>query len=111
MLKKVLIVSFIATFVNSCGGGLGDAGKVLRNEKITNKDEFLVKKKDPLILPPDYNTIPKPKSINQSNQQIDNNKKITEILKIPDGIKKSSSKVTTAEKSILDKIKKWIIKI
>ena len=82
-----------------------------KNMEKPDKYIFLVKKKDPLILPPDYNTIPKPKSINQSNQQIDNNKKITEILKIPDWIKKSSSKVTSAEKSILDKIKKWIIKI
>ena len=106
ILKKVLIVFFIVTFTNSCGAGLSDAGKVLRNEKITNKDEFLVKKKAPLILPPDYNTIPKPKSINQSNQQIENSKKISEILKIPKEIKKSSSKVTSAEKSILDKIKK-----
>jgi hypothetical protein len=32
----------------------GDAGKVLRNEKIKTTDEFLVKKKEPLVLPPDY---------------------------------------------------------
>ena len=31
-----------------------EAGKVLRNEKVKSTDEFLVKKKDPLILPPDY---------------------------------------------------------
>ena len=106
ILKKVLIVFFAIIFTNSCGGSMSDAGKVLRNEKIKNKDEFLVKKKAPLILPPDYNTIPKPKSINRSNGQINNNKNISEILKIPDGTKKSNSKATSAEKSILDKIKK-----
>ena len=40
---KVLIVYFATIFLNSCGGGASDVGKVLRNEKITNKDEFLVK--------------------------------------------------------------------
>ena len=32
----------------------GDARKVLRNEKIKTTDEFLVKKREPLVLPPDY---------------------------------------------------------
>ena len=35
--------------MHSCGG-FSDASKVLQNEKITNTDEFLVKKRDPLIL-------------------------------------------------------------
>ena len=52
---------------------MSDAGKVLRNEKINNSDEFLVKEKDPLILPPDYNTLPKPGTI-QETQKSDENK-------------------------------------
>ena len=40
--KKLLsLVSLL--FLYSCGG-LSDAGKVLRNEKVKSTDEFLVKK-------------------------------------------------------------------
>ena len=42
--------------------GFKEAGKVLRNEKIKTTDEFLVKKKEPLVLPPDYEKIPEPGS-------------------------------------------------
>ena len=43
----------------SCGT-MSEAGKVLRNEKIKTTDEFLVKKRQPLVLPPDYDTLPTP---------------------------------------------------
>ena len=46
----------------SCAS-MEDVGKVLRNEKIKTTDEFLVKKKEPLILPPDYDKMPEPGSI------------------------------------------------
>ena len=47
--KFLLILIFVLT---SCSG-LQDVGKVLRNEKIRTTDEFLVKKRNPLVLPPD----------------------------------------------------------
>ena len=37
-----------------------EAKKVLSNEKIKTTDEFLVKKRDPLVLPPNYKDLPKP---------------------------------------------------
>ena len=40
-----------------------EAGKMLRNEKIITTDEFLVEKKQPLVLPPNYEKIPEPGSI------------------------------------------------
>ena len=43
-MKKIYIFINIFFFLVSCGG-LKDAGKVLRNEKIKTTDEFLVKKK------------------------------------------------------------------
>ena len=57
-LKLILIGLFL---INSCKG-FSDAGKVLRNEKTRTTDEFLVKKKQPLVLPPDYNELPEPSS-------------------------------------------------
>ena len=57
-----IILYFITTlFLYSCGS-LSDAGKTLRNEKIRTTDEFLVKKRQPLSLPPDYKDLPEPRS-------------------------------------------------
>ena len=43
-MKKINILIIALFLLNSCGG-LKKAGKVLRNEKITTTDEFLVEKK------------------------------------------------------------------
>ena len=60
--KNKLFLSFIVlNFLLSCAS-FDEAGKVLKNEKIKTTDEFLVKKRDPLILPPDFKNVPKPGS-------------------------------------------------
>ena len=64
-MNKIILLIISTALLISCSG-FKDAGKVLRNEKITTTDEFLIKKRDPLVLPPDFREIPKPKS--QSNQ-------------------------------------------
>ena len=64
----------------------GDVGKALRNKKIKNTDEFLVKKKGPLVLPPDYERIPAPDTIVRDNDNEKN--KIKKILKAPTQEKK-----------------------
>ena len=52
-MKYIILLLIIFTFT-ACG----DAAKTLRNEKIKTTDEFLVKKRQPLVLPPDYNKLP-----------------------------------------------------
>ena len=97
-MKKVLILVSLLIF-SSCG----DVGKVLRNEKIKTTDEFLVKKKGPLVLPPDLKEIPEPDSIYKQDQ---NNKDgIKKILKIPKKKNNSKSNSSSVEKSILEKIR------
>ena len=59
---KYIIFLLIMIFFTSCGT-VKDAGKVLRNEKIKTTDEFLVKKRNPLVLPPDFEKIPEPNSV------------------------------------------------
>ena len=44
---------FLFLFLISCAAA-EDAKKVLKNEKVKSTDEFLIKKKQPLELPPDY---------------------------------------------------------
>tara|TARA_E500000178_G_C16779877_1_gene643092 strand:- start:409 stop:708 length:300 start_codon:yes stop_codon:yes gene_type:complete len=94
-----LLFSFIFIFT-SCG----DVGKVLRNEKIRTTDEFLVKKKGPLVLPPDYEKVPSPDTIRK--QEDDEKNKIKKILKGSNNNNKSKSNNQSLEKSILEKIRK-----
>ena len=73
-MKKLKLLIFVL-FLNACTS-VEDAAKVLRNEKIQNTDEFLVEKRKPLVLPPDFSEIPEPGSITSNN-----NKKKRQILK------------------------------
>lgn len=90
-------------FLYSCGG-LSDVGKVMRNEKVSSNDEFLVKKREPLILPPDYDTLPEPMSKESINKENDNN--INKILKIPNEQENSKKKSSSVEQSIINEIRK-----
>ena len=96
---KILFYVFFAIIFHSCGT-MSDAGKVLRNEKIKTTDEFLVKKREPLVLPPDYDTLPKPRSMKKKL----NNNNINSILKIPNQTDSSKSNASSIEQSIINKI-------
>ena len=100
-MKNLLILIFAVFFLSSCGG-LDDASKVLRNEKVKTTDEFLVKKRNPLEVPPDYEKIPTPGSINEKNDEEDKIKKILKVPKSQDSKKNNSS----VEDSILNRIRK-----
>ena len=108
-MKNLTLMLIIILTLYSCGG-FSEAGKVLRNEKVTTTDEFLVKKKDPLVLPPDYNKLPKPGSLNE-NEKKDEKNKIKKILKVDKENKKINSEQSSPiEKIILNEIKRWLIK-
>tara|TARA_Y100000591_G_C21729677_1_gene643344 strand:+ start:389 stop:709 length:321 start_codon:yes stop_codon:yes gene_type:complete len=62
-LKLILLLNLI-TILSSCG----TVKKAFTNQKKISGDEFLVEKKSPLVMPPDYNQLPTP----------ENNKKVTE---------------------------------
>ena len=101
-IKKLILYFISLTFLYSCSG-VSDVGKTLRNEKIRTTDEFLVKKRQPLSLPPDYENLPEPGS--QRSTEKDGDGKINKILKIPENqtTNKSSS---TVEQSIINEIRK-----
>jgi hypothetical protein len=101
-MKKINLLLLLSIFLVSCGG-LSDAGKVLRNEKIRTTDEFLVEKKDPLVLPPDFDKLPEPGSLLKKEKNDED--KIKAILKGPK-TKNIENKKSTVEKSIIDKIRK-----
>ncbi len=103
LIKTILI--FLTTLIlSSCG----NMKNVLTNTKASGGEEFLVEKKQPLTLPPNFDEIPKPMSeiediTNQADEDIDG---IDSLLKdISEETTSSSEKVfESLEKSILEKI-------
>ena len=77
-------------------------------KKKNSSDEFLVEKKSPLVMPPDYNELPTPKT-NNDDQVIEENK-IQELLSNNENnVSENNNQKTpnlNLENSILDKIKK-----
>jgi len=105
---KFYICLLIILFLNSCSG-LKEANKILRNEKIKTTDEFLIEKREPLVFPPDYGKLPEPGK--DKNQELSEEEKIKKILKVSEKEKKSKTKSSSVEDTILKEIRKWIIKI
>ena len=79
-----------------------------QNPKKKSSDEFLVEKKSPLVMPPNFNELPVPK-IDQNVENTDNNK-IKEILEDKENKLDSNSQTTemnnTFEENLIEKIKK-----
>lgn len=101
-MKKLNIILISYFLFVSCGGGLDDAKKVLKNEKVRTTDEFLVKKRKPLIMPPNYEEVLEPNSKPQERKEENDLRNLLKIKK-DEGIQGKSS---STENSILDKIKK-----
>tara|TARA_B100000963_G_C22575791_1_gene648350 strand:- start:104 stop:412 length:309 start_codon:yes stop_codon:yes gene_type:complete len=102
-MKKFYLFVIIVYFLTGCQS----AKDALTLKKKNNSDEFLVEKKSPLVLPPDYGKLPVPdESKNNEINKVNNEMKVTlgkDELKINETIK--DSKPSSLEKSILKKIK------
>ena len=96
---KFYIIVSLAVFLNSCST-LKDGF----SPKDNNSDEFLVKKKSPLVMPPDYNELPIP---DEEKEEKENNDIKSLIIKSKkDDINKNlDEKSSSFEGSILKKIK------
>ncbi len=65
-LFKIFLLLNIIIFLSSCG----TAKKAFTNQKKNSSDEFLVEKKSPLVMPPDYGDLPEPKdTVNKSKNE------------------------------------------
>ena len=99
-LFKFYIVLSIVIFLSSCSS----IKKGFVHEKRDNSDEFLVEKKSPLVMPPDYNELPIPKEENVEKETNDIKSLISKTKN--DEIKENLDvKNSTFESSILEKIK------
>jgi hypothetical protein len=76
------------------------------NDKKNNTDEFLVEKKSPLVMPPDFNELPIPKEIEIQTDSSENEFK-TLITQDNKEIKSNEKDIDkNFEELLLDKIKK-----
>ena len=105
MLKKKTIFLILLIFlVTSCADTWGNVKRGLTGAKQKSTDEFLVQKKDPLILPPDFDSLPSPSDKEEAIEEMSSFEKTfkqeseTEIT--------ASSAESSAEDSILKQIRK-----
>ena len=99
MYKKTIYILTIIFFVTSCET-MHSAKRALTGEKKVSTDEFLIKKKDPLILPPDYENLPTPGEEIAATEGISTFEKNLGTL-----IEDNSSTPSSVEDSILKKIR------
>ena len=103
MIKKfkiILFVIFVTNFVYSCS----TLKEGFKSQRKNSTDEFLVEKKQPLVIPPDFDSLPIP-----NQKKTNNNEKQIENLIINDEVqnsKKNKKSNQNTENFILKKIKK-----
>ena len=105
MKKSFVIIFLLASFlmIASCQN-VKDA---LSGSKKNNSDEFLVKKKNPLVMPPNYDDLPKPGETELSLDDQDYQDDVKKLLKVVENEKKeSSAKNSSIEEFVIRNINK-----
>ena len=101
-MKKYILIILIFNFLQSCSS----VSEGFKLKKGNTGDEFLVEKKNPLVLPPNFNELPEPGKTEMSDQ---GNKSFEEKILI-NNTKNNSQEEKTSTKSteelILKNIKK-----
>ena len=103
---KLIFIFVMTFFLSSCGG----TKDFLTNAKKSGGDEFLVEKKQPLTMPPNFDDIPVPMSEEQEDigeQEDTSQAEIEDMLKELEGESSQSTEEISGnlENSILKKIK------
>ena len=100
-IKQFFVIIFF--LLSACADTLDSVKRGLSGQKKASTDEFLVEKKDPLILPPGYDDLPQPGQT--ATNEVSDDQNISDILKIEGSSSESvSSEATSLEESILKNI-------
>ena len=106
ILNKIIIIIFF--LITACASSWQDIKKGLGGEKRTSTDEFLVRKKEPLVMPPKWKNLPEPGGVMKSDNEVEEATDIEELIKLGKN-KESSTNYEqgngSLEESILKKIK------
>ena len=104
--NKIIIIIFF--LITACATSWDDIKKGLGGQKRTSTDEFLVKKKEPLVMPPKWKDLPKPGQNIKSDDDYEGVTDIEELIQLGKN-QESSIKFEqgsgSLEESILKKIK------
>ena len=105
IINNILKIFIVSLFLFSCSGGL-DGFKFKR--KSTSGDEFLIEKKDPLVLPPDFSKLPNPEEEIEETEKEESQIEIVFKNDNPENDKNENTNTSSTglEKSILKKIQK-----
>jgi len=95
---KIIFIIIIFIGLNGCTN-FRDA---VTGQKKKTTDEFLIKKKDPLILPPDYDNLPIPKS----KKKKDVNSSLEAAISNSNNSNSSSESSSNLENMILRELRK-----
>ena len=87
ILNKIIIIIFF--LITACASSWDDIKKGLGGEKRTTTDEFLVRKKEPLVMPPKWKNLPEPGGVMKSDDEVGEATDIEELIKL--GKNKESS--------------------
>ena len=111
IMKKNNYLIFLLMFLFLVSG-CQDVKKGFSGKNIDEGEEFLVIKKNPLVVPPDFEKMPLPKnevdntsSIKVENEQVSEFEKILSNQKKNSNVQDSSDDTGDLEKKIIDKIK------
>ena len=103
---KILLLFLISiTFLSACST-ISDG---FRSQKKNSIDEFMVEKKSPLVMPPDFDELPLPNQNNQNSEkekEADIKSLISNNENTSNNTQNNSNQNTNFENSILEKIKK-----
>ena len=107
IVNKIFIIIFFLT--TACAKSWEDVKKGLGGQKRTSTDEFLVKKKDPLNMPPKWKDLPVPGHITESDDEIiDEATDIEELMQLgknEESLTNLEQGSKNLEESVLKKIK------
>ena len=103
MHKKIIYCLVVVFLVTSCGNTMDSVTRGMTGAKSKSTDEFLVQKKDPLILPPNYEDLPLPSGEQAEEEEVFSFKK---TLNKTSTTESESSTASTTEESILQQIRK-----
>ena len=100
---KLLIFFQLILFLYSCS----TIKEGFTNQKKSSSDEFLVEKKSPLVMPPDYNDLPVPDQNKETAETNENKIKdlVTKNENVNSEINSAEDSNLDIEQSILKKIK------
>ena len=103
-MKKIYLFILLIIILNSCQS----VSESFTLKKKNNADEFLVEKKNPLVLPPNFNELPTPNNTQISNEESKNEQFVSEFL-TKNQSKDKNTKITkskSTEEFILKNIKR-----